>query len=997
MDNPDRTKDQLQMEATYASIFNAANDAIFIHDIETLQIIDVNDKTCEMFCYPKEELIKMSVADISLGEKPYTMESALERARKAASGEPQLFEWMAKDKAGRSFWIEVNLKRAVIAGRYRLLATVRDISDRKQTEDRLNKINETFLNFGVDPAGNIERLTGLCGELLGADCALYNRLIDNELHSCGQWNVPSDFKLTDKADGHICYDVIRQDRNEASVIRNLKDSRYAASDPNIMKYDLQTYIGQPVRFGASCVGTLCVLYKRDYDPTDEDRKVISIIASAIGIEEERKSVSDESLLAQFSIEHAADPVFWINRDSDILYVNDRASQGLGYSRDELLKMKISDIDPEFPPEKWPYHWAELKERHSFTFESKHRKKDGTLFPVEVTVNFLEFHGEEYNFAFARDITERKKQEKDLLKRDYQLEILSRTSQHINTFLDIPLIMRALISGAVELSDALGGTAGIVKGGRMVFKEYSKNGKFEPIDYSFDLERGLSSVMSKTMKPYLSNDAEHDEHILPEKQKRFNLHNIISVPIFGSKNDLLACLEVYNKAENMPFDTQDAYVLQGLAASGAIALENAKMFLELKQAHKDLASLNEELIKSNKKLNKLVLKDTQTGLYNHHFLIDVIEAEFYRARRYGHQLAVVMLDIDYFKSINDVYGHEYGDMVLKQFAAHLKSMVRRYDMVVRFGGEEFVILSPGVDRNKAFMMAQRLLDAINLYNFGDKKHVVKLKLSAAVVSYPDEKISKGIDLVSISEKILLKAKQAGGNRVYSSLDLEKQKSVLGQDMDSSDVRILKEKIEVLNRRGKENLVESIFALAKTIELKDHYTGEHVERTVYYSTEIARALNLPPEDIENIRQASILHDLGKIGISDRILFKKGKLTKKEFEEIRKHPQIAADIIRPIQFMHDIIPLVLYHHEHWDGKGYPAGIKAEEIPIGARIIAVSDVYQALTSNRPYRRAFSEKKAIDIIKEGSGSQFDPQIVKVFLEVIKKNSKRKSRKWRKT
>ena len=877
-----------------------------------------------------------------------------------------------------------------------MLAVVRVITDLKQTVERLKKIKEVFLNFGPDPADNIERLTSLCGGLLGADSALYNRLIDDELRSCGQWNVPSDFNPVDKAEGHICYDVVRQGADDALVIHNLPESQYAKTDPSISKYDLHTYMGRAVKFGGNYVGSLCVLYQRDYEPSEEDKRIMGIIASAIGVEEERKSTSDTSLLSQFSIEHAGDVILWVNSASEILYVNEKACQSLGYSREELLRMTVSDIDPEFPPEKWPYHWAELKEKRSFIFESKHQRRDGTVFPVEVNVNYIEFHGEEYNCAFIRDITERKIQEKNILKRDYQLEILSRTSQHINAVLDVPVILRTLVEGAIELVDAEGGMAGLVKGEKMVFSEYTRDGKFEPIDFAFGLERGVPGLVAKTMKPYLSNDAAHDSHVIPEKQKRFNMHNIISVPIIGSKGGLLGCLEVHNKREDELFNTEDAYALQGLAASAATALENAHMVAEIKRAHKELEALNEELLKSNKKLNKLVVKDTQTGLYNHHYLIDVVEAEFYRARRYGHRLAVVMFDIDYFKSINDVYGHEFGDMILKQFASHLRSMVRRYDVVVRYSGEEFVIVSPGLDRSKAFMMAQRLLDAVNLYNFGDVKHVIKLKMSAAVAAYPDEKIVKGMDLIAVAEKILLKAKEAGGNRVSTSMDMEALPGAAGAEIETADVKKLKEKIENLTRQGRENLIESIFALAKTIELKDHHTGEHVERTVYFSIEIARVLNLPPEDIENIRQASILHDLGKVGISDKILFKKGKLTKREFEEIKQHPQIAADIIRPIQFMHDLIPLVLYHHERWDGKGYPAGLKGDEIPIGARIIAVSDVYQALTSNRPYRRAFSRKDALKIIEEGAGTQFDPAIVKIFMGIVarenKKNVKRKKR-----
>jgi HD-GYP domain-containing protein (c-di-GMP phosphodiesterase class II) len=154
-------------------------------------------------------------------------------------------------------------------------------------------------------------------------------------------------------------------------------------------------------------------------------------------------------------------------------------------------------------------------------------------------------------------------------------------------------------------------------------------------------------------------------------------------------------------------------------------------------------------------------------------------------------------------------------------------------------------------------------------------------------------------------------------------------------------------------------------------------------VFFATEIANKLGLSQNEIEQVKRASILHDLGKIGVSERILLKKSSLTPREFEHIKKHPQIGADILRSIQALHGIIPLVLSHHERWDGKGYPRGLKKEEIPLGARIVAIADVYQALISDRPYRKALAKEKAVEIIKEGSGTQFDPAIVDLFLEII--------------
>ncbi|MBU1124936.1 MAG: PAS domain S-box protein, partial [Candidatus Omnitrophica bacterium] len=407
--------------------------------------------------------------------------------------------------------------------------------------------------------------------------------------------------------------------------------------------------------------------------------------------------------------------------------------------------------------------------------------------------------------------------------------------------------------------------------------------------------------------------------------------------------------------------------------------------KLSVEHK-LENVNKELHKTNKRLKQLSLKDALTGLYNHRYLEEVMEAEFYRARRYAHSLAVILVDIDYFKSINEVYGIAFGDLVLKQFAKELKRMLRKYDIVSRFGGEEFVVVSSGTDRMQTFLLAQRLLDALNLFNFGNKKHNVKLKLSISVVAYPEDKVATGMELIKLADRILDKAKERGGNRVYSFEDVMQRKAPAGkQILERQDVKTLKAKIHKLTKRANEGLVESILAFAKTIELKDRYTGSHVENTVHYATEIARELVLGKEEIELIKQASMLHDLGKIGISEKILLKKGKLTSKEFGEIKKHPQVGADIIRPIKYLNGLIPYIFYHHERWDGKGYPTGTRGEEIPLGARIIALADVYQALISDRPYRKAYAKPKAIQIIKHGSGTQFDPHIVDVFLRILQR------------
>lgn len=395
--------------------------------------------------------------------------------------------------------------------------------------------------------------------------------------------------------------------------------------------------------------------------------------------------------------------------------------------------------------------------------------------------------------------------------------------------------------------------------------------------------------------------------------------------------------------------------------------------------------NQSILKLNKKFSKLALKDPQTGLYNRRYLEEILEKELSLAKRHAQSLSVIMMDIDYFKAVNDVYGHTFGDLVLKQFTQLLKKALRRYDIIFRYGGEEFVIICPRADRATSLVLAKRLLKNINAHSFGNKAHVIKLKLSVGVTAYPEDGlVIRGFDLVNLADQILNKVKEYGGNKVYSSEDLKKMEGSLRlEDETAAAMELLKKKVYRLSQRANQSLIEAIFALAKTIGVKDWYSDIYAKRTSYYAVEIAKMLNLPKNEIEHVRKAAILHDIGKVGIHENILLKKSKLTTREFETMKKHPQLSADIIRPLYFLRGTIPSILHHHERWDGKGYPEGLKGTQIPIGARIIGIVDTYRSLTSKRPYRKAHSKSEAMKIIKRESGTKFDPQVTAAFLKIL--------------
>jgi len=407
--------------------------------------------------------------------------------------------------------------------------------------------------------------------------------------------------------------------------------------------------------------------------------------------------------------------------------------------------------------------------------------------------------------------------------------------------------------------------------------------------------------------------------------------------------------------------------------------------DLKRCLRELEESNRALLQQNKKLSKLALKDPHTGVYNRRYLQETLEKELSLAKRHSQSLSVIMMDIDYFKSINDVYGHACGDLVLKQFTQTLKKAIRRYDTIFRFGGEEFVIISPRTDRATGMILAKRLLKTIHAHRFGYKENVIKLKVSMGVASYPEDGlVIRGFDLVYLADQVLGKVKEYGGNKVYSTKDLEKmEKQLPSENGTNSGMELLKKKVHRLSQRANQSLIEAVFALAKTIGLKDRYSDMFTRRTTEYAVGIGRLLRLPKNEIEHIRKAAILHDIGKVGIHEKVLLKKSKLTTNEFELMKQHPQLSTDIIRPLHILRGAVPFILYHHERWDGKGYPNGLRGNEIPVGARIIAIVDAYRSLTANRPYRKAYSRKEAMKILEREAGTKFDPRVTSAFLEIL--------------
>lgn len=372
----------------------------------------------------------------------------------------------------------------------------------------------------------------------------------------------------------------------------------------------------------------------------------------------------------------------------------------------------------------------------------------------------------------------------------------------------------------------------------------------------------------------------------------------------------------------------------------------------------------------KYLENIANIDGLTELYNHRYFYDKLSEKVNIASKNKSSVSVIFIDIDNFKYYNDLNGHQKGDYVLKKMGKVIKENVRENDICARYGGEEFAIILPNTCEEDALKIAERLRMKIEDEHFEGEETQPKGKVTASfgVSVYPD-KAKNDTELIKSADDALYRAKFFYKNRVeaYTSI-LDEIKS----NIDEKDIE----------------LVTSVKTLIGVINAKDKYTYGHIERVVMYSRMMADKLNLSQNDKNILIYGAYMHDIGKINISKNILVKKMKLDNEEWEILKQHPANGVEIIKPVEALNVIIPLILYHHERYDGKGYPSNLKGEEIPYLVRILTIVDSFDAMTSSRPYNKKMSYEEGLEEIRRCSGTQFDPEIAEKFIEAINENMK---------
>ena len=366
-----------------------------------------------------------------------------------------------------------------------------------------------------------------------------------------------------------------------------------------------------------------------------------------------------------------------------------------------------------------------------------------------------------------------------------------------------------------------------------------------------------------------------------------------------------------------------------------------------------------------RLREAAHRDPLTDLLNRRGFQGVFDTELERARRANQELSLIVGDLDRFKRVNDSQGHAAGDAVLERVADAIRGSKRGFDSAARIGGEEFAVLAPDCGEHGAYMLAERIRAAVH-QSQSARDEQAQLTISFGISTFPlHGQTADG--LLRTADQALYAAKQLGRNRsVISSAEVP---GILAHGSRSGNGETHVE-------------LGALLTLAEALDVRDTGSATHCQRVGRFAELTARELGLPPEAVERVRLAGILHDVGRVAMPDSVVAKSGPLTPDEWSWVRAHPAIGARMVETTEYA-DIRSWILFHHERPDGRGYPEGRRAEDIPIESAIIAVADAYEAMTTERPYRAALGPQEAADELRREAGRQFHPDVVEALLRAV--------------
>ena len=465
---------------------------------------------------------------------------------------------------------------------------------------------------------------------------------------------------------------------------------------------------------------------------------------------------------------------------------------------------------------------------------------------------------------------------------------------------------------------------------------------------------------------------------------------MALPIFYG--DHLHGVLYVETVDRIEFSEEESLLLDTLADLIAGALHNALTF---------------------QKAQEQAITDGLTGVKTHRFFMEALSSEWKRSSRAGRSFALVLMDLDRFKFVNDFYGHLEGDLVLQRVGQILETNCRRSDVVARYGGDEFVILMPETTMEQARQLSSKLRSWISADQLLREKNI---SASFGIASYPLHGSSPQ-ELIQVADASMYLSKHQGGNTVSTADHVDPnearrwKRDVLEAYLGVTLKRLFStgpEAFEEIHQRLRQftdslpaseasnpaagdgplslpqSILDAVTSLAYAIDAKDQYTQGHSQKVSAYAALLAEALGMSELEVEEIRLGAILHDVGKVGIPEAILNKGGPLNPDEWETMKTHVSYGGKLLEPLRPMARIRQMVLHHHEFFDGSGYPGALSGETIPLGARIITIADSYDTITSDRSYKKGRTADEALSELERCANTQFDPRLIAAFVRAMR-------------
>ncbi len=1073
-------KRHLKAEDKFYKLFNFANDAVFIIDIETGMIVDANRKTGEIIgCHP-DELLGMHHTKIYPAKDRKTYSEMFQNLNDGDSFIANNIVLSGKD--GEKLPVELSASVIDINGRKVMKAIFRDIEVRKKIEsnlletqeklsdevnnnvfelakaikviqsefrkrreaekkyDNLNNYNDLILNSagdgicGLDKKGDITFLNPAGARMLGWT---KDELVNKNFHKLFH-HIRKNGHFLEWKDCPIKITL------SEGITSHAEDDYFSRKDGSLFPVDY-----------------LCT-------PIFENGEILGAVLTFSDISEQKRS-EEQLKLTQAILDNVGDTACLIGDDGKFIYVNNSFCTSIGYSREEMLHMRVPDIDPLFPEEVWDEHWETVKKRGTMTFESAHKTKDGKIYPVELTVNFLNYNSKEYIIAFARDIRFRKKSLEALKESELKFRSVAQTASDGIISIDSEGIVVSWNRGAERI---FGFKAGEIEGKSLAlviperFKEKFKSGFGYIVDSEdrsfmdksveltglrkdgeeFPLE--LSIAFWKSNNKVFFSAIIRDITQRKESEKEIKMHAARAESLVRAATSLNSCIEYEKVLETVCTETAKALdapavslflyddvtdTFQYSASRGLPHVYDEKVspltgeiynrYFKVEEQVTLISDLNEipEMVNCDLYKSLRVNMIATATMVRENNVVGFIQVLWFDDRQslnknetellkgLAHLSALALSNSILFKNslshleklqaLHDIDNtiatnidlKSTLDIILSTVRSHLgvdaadilllDSEYRRFECVASMGFRREYEGLRGIDTNDGYAAQVLLNNKIqfipNIQNSPLKELRFQQFVTEKLISYCAVPLFVKGEITGVLE-VFKKTLFDPNMEWVSYLETLAEQAAIAID----NCNLLNE-LQISNVELESAYDTTLEGWSKALDLRDKETEGHTQRVADMSVKLASCMNISGDELVDIRRGALLHDIGKMGIPDRILLKPDKLTEKEWKVMKMHPVFAYELLTPIRYLKKSIEIPYCHHEKWSGEGYPRGLKGEEIPMPARIFAVVDIWDALCSDRPYRSAWNETKAIEYLRAIAGDHLDPEIVKKFLEVL--------------